>query len=397
MSAGNALSGLVILDFTRVYSGPYCTMLLADLGAEVIKIEATGRGDDTRFFYPIKDGESGYYMYLNRNKKSLCLDLKTDAGRDIALDLAKQADVVVENFSPGTMAKLGLDYEAIRKCNPEIVYASISGFGQTGPYRNKVAYDGVAQAMGGLVSLTGMPDGIPVKAGPAISDAASGVHASTAILAALYYKKETGKGQYIDIAMMDTVFSILENSVPIQTLMGEAPKRVGNANPGSSPYNTYQTKDGFIVIATANDSLFTKLCKVMGQEGLLKDPRYATNPSRKKHETEVDVFVTEWTRQHTSAEIEALLDAAGVPVSQIKTITQLVDDPHLAHRNMLVEIDHPVVGVVRYPGNPLKLSATPPNTYHRAPFLGEHSEEILKERLQHSDAAIIRLREAGVI
>ena len=229
-----ALQGLKILDFTRVYSGPYCTMLLGDLGAEVIKIEALGKGDDTRAFYPIKNGESGYFMYLNRSKRSLTLNLKSEKGLSIALALAEKADVLVENFSPGTMDKLGLGYETVQGVNPQIVYASISGFGQSGPYTHKVAYDGVAQAMGGLVSLTGLAGQIPVKAGPAISDAASGVHTATAILAALYHKQISGKGQRVDVAMMDTVFSMLENAVPVQSLMGITPTRMGNANPSSA-------------------------------------------------------------------------------------------------------------------------------------------------------------------
>ena len=339
-----ALQGLKVLDFTRVYSGPYCTMLLGDLGAEVIKIEALGKGDDTRAFYPIKNGESGYFMYLNRSKRSLTLNLKSEKGLSIALALAEKADVLVENFSPGTMDKLGLGYEAVQGVNPQIVYASISGFGQSGPYTHKVAYDGVAQAMGGLVSLTGLAGQIPVKAGPAISDAASGVHTATAILAALYHKQISGKGQRVDVAMMDTVFSMLENAVPVQSLMGITPTRMGNANPSSAPYNMYQSQDGFIVIATANDSLFHKLCKAMERPELATDQRFVTNPLRKANEQAIDALVTEWTRKHTSAAIEELLNKAGVPVSCVKTIDQLVEDPQLRHRNMLIELDHPAVG-----------------------------------------------------
>ena len=392
-----ALQGLKILDFTRVYSGPYCTMLLGDLGAEVIKIEALGKGDDTRAFYPIKNGESGYFMYLNRSKRSLTLNLKSEKGLSIALALAEKADVLVENFSPGTMDKLGLGYEAVQGVNPQIVYASISGFGQSGPYTHKVAYDGVAQAMGGLVSLTGLAGQIPVKAGPAISDAASGVHTAAAILAALYHKQISGKGQRVDVAMMDTVFSMLENAVPVQSLMGITPTRMGNANPSSAPYNMYQSQDGFIVIATANDSLFHKLCKAMERPELAADPRFVTNPLRKANEQAIDALVTEWTRKHTSAAIEELLNKAGVPVSCVKTIDQLVEDPQLRHRNMLIELDHPAVGKTLYPGNPLKLSLTPADTSKRAPLLGEHSEQILGELLGYSEADIAALRQERVI
>jgi len=397
MTMDTVLSGLKVLDFTRVYSGPYCTMLLADLGADVIKIEARNRGDDTRFFYPIKNGESGYFMYLNRNKKSLTLNLKSEKGKAIALALAKEADVLVENFSPGTMAGLGLDYESIKAVNPSIVYASISGFGQNGPYRDKVAYDGVAQAMGGLVSLTGYPGEAPVKAGPAISDAASGIHAAFALMSALYRKQSTGRGQYIDVAMMDVVFSMLENAVSVKTLMNINQSRLGNANPSSAPYNMYRCKDGHIVIATANDNLFIKLCAVMGKPELFEDPRFNSNPNRKANEDAIDAIVEAWTLQYTAAELERMLDAASVPVSPVKTIEQLVEDPHLKHRDMLVSIDHPAVGEVTYPGNPLKFSDTPVTTFNRAPLLGEHSEAVLADVLGLSSEEIAALRNEEII
>lgn len=397
MQTPHALQGLKILDFTRVYSGPYCTMLLADLGAEVIKVEAVGRGDDTRQFYPIRNGESGYFTYLNRSKKSITLNLKAEAGRTTALELARRADVVVENFSAGTIKKLGLGYEDIREVNPEIIYASISGFGQSGPYSKKAAYDAIAQAMGGMTYLTGYPDQPPVKVGPAISDAATGTHAAVAILAALYYKNATGKGQYIDIAMMDTVFSMLENSVPIMTLLGINPGRIGNANPGSAPYNMYRTQDGNVFIATANDSLFTRLIGVMGQPELIQDPRFNSNPNRKAHEKEIDPIVEAWTQQHTTAEVEKLLDEVGVPVASAKSIAELVEDPQLLHRGMIIEHDLPNVGPVKFPGNPLKLQDTPPDTSRRAPTLGEHTEEILRDVLGYTDTTIQRMREEKAI
>lgn len=392
-----ALQGMKILDFTRVYSGPYCTMLLADLGADVIKVEAVGKGDDTRHFAPIKNGQSGYYLYLNRSKKSITLDLKSEQGKKIALELAKWADVIIENFSPGTMQRLKLDYEEIKKVNPEVVYASISGFGQTGPYRNKVAYDAVAQAMGGWTNLTGFPGQVPARVGPAISDAATGVHTAVAILAAVYYKQATGKGQYIDIAMMDTVFSMLENAVSIKTLLGESPQRIGNSNPSSAPYNMYQTKDSYIVIATANDGLFTKLIHVMGQPDLIKEERFATNPARKANQKALDDIIENWTKQHTNAEIEAWLDEARVPVASLKSIDQLVEDPQIEVRQMLIEQDCPNVGKVKFPGNPIKLSQTPPDTSTRAPMLGEHTEEILKNILCYNDETIKSLKQKNII
>lgn len=397
MSGAHALGGLKILDFTRVYSGPYCTMLLADLGAEVVKVEAVGRGDDTRSFYPIKNGQSGYFTYLNRSKKSITLNLKSAAGRKVALDLARWADVVVENFSAGTIKKLGLGYEDVRAVNPHIIYASISGFGQSGPYSGKAAYDAVAQAMGGMTYLTGYPDAEPVKVGPAISDAATGVHTAVAILAALHHRTQTGEGQYIDVAMVDTVFSMLENSVPILTMMGENPGRIGNANPGSAPYNMYRTKDGSVVIATANDSLFTRLIGAMGQPELMEDPRFCSNPLRKHNEKAIDAIVEDWTQRYATAEIEAMLDAVGVPVASAKSVEQLVGDPQLNHRGMVIEQEVPGVGPVKFPGNPLKLQNTPPDTSRPAPQLGEHTEDILHEMLNCSDADIHTLREQNAI
>lgn len=397
MHGASALQGLKILDFTRVYSGPYCTMLLADLGAEVIKVEAVGRGDDTRSFYPIKNGQSGYFTYLNRSKKSITLNLKAPEGKQAALELAKWADVVVENFSAGTINKLGLGYDAVKEVNPEVIYASISGFGQSGPYSKKAAYDAVAQAMGGMTFLTGYPDGNPVKVGPAISDAATGVHTAVAILAALHYREQTGKGQYIDMAMMDTVFSMLENSVPIMTMLGENPQRIGNANPGSAPYNMYHTSDGAVFIATANDSLFKRLIGVMGQPELIDDPRFNSNPNRKLHETEIDPIVDAWTSTLPTAEVERLLDEVGVPVASAKSVAQLVEDPQLRHRGMLVEHDLPDVGPVKFPGNPLNLTLTPPDTSRRAPQLGEHTEEILSRVLGYDDARIQAMKEIQAI
>lgn len=397
MKTERALEGIRILDFTRVYSGPYCTMLLADLGAEVIKVEAVGKGDDTRFFAPIKDGESGYFMYLNRNKKSVTLDLKKEDGKKAALDLMKWADIVIENFSPGAMERLGLHYEEAKKVNPTIIYASISGFGQYGPYRDKVAYDAVAQAMGGMTNLTGFLDTQPVRVGPAIADAATGVHMAVAILSAVLYKGRTGKGQYIDVAMMDTVFSMLENFVSIKTLTDVNPQRIGNSNPSSAPYNMYRTKDNYVVIATANNSLFQKLIQAMGQPELMEEERFSSNPNRKQYEKELDPIIEAWTMQYTNQELEEILNRAKVPVASLKTIEELIDDPHIACREMLIEQDSPIVGKVKFPGNPLKMQGTPPDTSVRAPLLGEHTEEILRDVLAYTAEQIEAMRQDEII
>ncbi len=391
------LTGVKVLDFTRVYSGPYCTMMLADLGAEVIKIEVPGRGDDTRFFLPFKNDESGYYMYLNRNKKGITLDLKSEKGKQIALKLAKWADIVVENFSPGTMEKLGLSYEDIRKVNPQVIYGSISGFGQTGPYRNKVAYDAVAQAMGGLTYITGYPDKPPVKVGSSIADANAGIHMAFGLMAALYFREKTGIGQYVDVSMMDAVFSILENFVVTYTLNGVVPQRIGNENLASAPFDAYETKDDYVVIATANDNLFHKLAKAIGREDLITDPRFITNYQRKQNYKDLKGIITDWTKQYTTMEVVEILDQAKVPVAPILSMDKLVNDPQIKAREMLVDFEHPIAGKITVPGNPVKLSTTPGKMRSAAPVLGQHTEEVLQEVLGLSPQEIAELRETKVI
>lgn len=396
MDQPQALKGMKILDFSRVYSGPYCTMLLADLGADVIKVEAVGRGDDTRNFLPIKDGVSGYYNYLNRNKRSITLNLKSEEGRKIVHELAEWADIVIENFSAGTADKLGIGYEDIKKVNPEVIYASLSGFGQYGPYKNKLAFDAVAQAMAGLTSVSGPPDKA-TKVTPALSDAITGIHMAFAIMVAAYYKNNTGKGQFVDVAMFDTVFSVLEGSVVMRTMMGVNPKRLGNASEIAVPYDVYPAKDGDIVIACANDATFNRLAVLIGREDMLTDERYYTNPVRAKHRKDVDDAVANWTKEHTVADIEALFNENRVPVAPIKTMGDLVDDPHIAAREMLIEHEDPIIGKVKYPGNPIKLKDTPPTYARRAPQLGEHTTEVLSTVLGYSQEAIDALKESGNI
>lgn len=383
-----SLKGLKVLDLSRVFSGPYCTMLLGDLGAEVIKVERPKVGDDTRQFMPMKDGESGYFAYVNRNKKSIVLDMKNPDDIAVLKDLAKWADILVENFSPGVVDRLGVGYEDIKKINPEIIYGSISGFGQTGPYKAKPAYDVVVQAMGGYMNLTGEKDGKPYKLGPSIVDASAGIHMAFAIMAAVFYKTQTGKGQFIDVSMMDTVFSTLENFVITKTLTGVAPTRNGNANLGSAPFNSFKTKDGYVTIAAANDSLFKKLVEVMDQEELLENPLFKTNYERKINEEPLNKAVEKWTIQFTAKEISEMLDKAGVPVGAIQTIDDLVVDPQLRERDMLVTINHPVFGDVEFPGNPLKFSETKVEHYESAPLLGEHSMEILKNVLGYDQSML---------
>lgn len=373
------LKGIKVLDFTRVYSGPYCTMLLGDLGAEIIKVEMPGTGDETRRFLPFKNNESGYYIYVNRNKKGITLNLKNPAGREIALKLAQWADILVENFSPGTMAHLGLDYDEVRKVNPQIIYASISGFGQTGPLRNKGAYDAVVQAMGGLAGVTGFPDHPPVKTGPSIADANAGIHAAFGIVSALYHRQKTGEGQYVDVSMMDTLFSVLENFVVLYTLTGVNPERAGNENLASAPFDTFESKDDYVAIATANDPLFLKFARAMGMPELAQDERFLTNPLRKRNYAELRPIINKWTRSKTTEEIVSLLDRCKVPAAPILSIRELVAHPQIKAREMLVEVDHPVIGKFDVPGFPIKLSVTPGSVRTVAPSLGQHTDEVLSK------------------
>lgn len=394
------LAGLKVLDLSRVYAGPYCTMMLGDLGAEVIKVERPGFGDDTRDFMPVKDGESGYFAYMNRNKKSITLDLKDPKAVEIVKELAALSDIMVENFSPGVVDRLGIGYEDIKKVNPEIIYGSISGFGQYGPYKSKPAYDVVTQAMGGFMAITGEKDGKPYKLGSSIVDASAGIHMAFALMAAVYYKSQTGKGQHIDVAMMDTAFSTLENFVVTKTLTGTAPTRNGNANLGSSPFNCYKTSDGYVTIACANDSLFKKLTEVMNRPDLLEIPEYASNSLRKQNEdgeNGLNAQIEAWTVNYKTDELVEMLDNAKIPVGPILDIDDLVEDPHLKARNMLINIPHPVFGDIIYPGNPLKFSLTNEMRMDSAALLGEHTDEILEKVLKKSKKEIAELHESKVV
>ena len=381
------LSGLKVLDFTRVFSGPYCTMMLGDLGAEIIKVERKGVGDETHYFAPMKNDESGYFTYFNRNKKSLTLDLKAPEAVEIVKELAGWADIVVENFSPGVVDRLGIGYEDLKKVNPKIIYGSISGFGQTGPYKKKPAYDIVCQAMGG---------GTPYKVGPSVVDALAGIHMAFALMSAVHHRDRTGEGQFVDVAMMDTAFSVLENFVVTKTITGEAPTRNGNANLGSAPFNSFRTKDGYVTIACANNGLFKKLVKAIGREDLLEVEKYKENHLRKANEEILNPEIEKWTLQYNTDEVVKILDAASVPVGPILGIDELVEDPQIKARDMLVDITHPILGKVKYPGNPIKFSETSDLSFESAPLLGEHNDYVLKDVLKMSEEKISELKEKDI-
>lgn len=391
------LNNVRVLDFTRVYAGPYCTLLLGDMGADIIKIEQPEIGDDTRNFLPIKNGESGYFMYLNRNKKSITLNLKSIEGHKIAMRLAKDADVIVENFSPGTMKSLGLDYDTIKKINPKVIYASISGFGQTGPLKKKVAYDIVVQAMSGLIGVTGYPEYPPVKVGCSIADANVGVHCALGIVSALFHRERSGEGQYIDVAMLDSMVSVMENLFVQYTLSGIIPQRIGNDSKTTAPFAMFHSKDSYVVIAASNNKVFKRLAEAMEKSELLKNEKFNSNQHRVKNFEELRKLMEEWTQQYTTEEIVNMLDEARVPVAPILSIKDVTELPQLKEREMFVENDHPICGKFLTPGFPIKFSETPGQISKAAPLLGEDTVYILKNKLKMSDSEIEELRKNHVI
>jgi len=374
------LDDITVLDFSRVLAGPYCTMQLADLGARVIKVEQPGKGDDTRAWGPpFVNGESAYFLSINRNKESLALDLKHPRAPAIVGALLSRADVVVENFRPGTMERLGFGYDTIGPKHPRIIYCSISGFGQTGPRRLEAGYDAMMQAEGGLMSITGSPDGSPFRLGVAIGDIATGMLAVQAVLAALLARGRTGRGQRIDIAMLDAVASLLTYQASSAFATGISPKRLGNQHPSIAPYDTFSAADGEFVLSVGNDEQFLRMSTVLGQPGLATDPRFVTNADRVKNyaalRLELAGKLAAWTRN----DLLSALTAAGVPCGAVRSVTEALADPQLAARNMIVPLEHLTAGVIRVIGTPLKLSETPATIRTPPPTLGQHSAAILRE------------------
>lgn len=393
---GKALDGVRVIDLTHAYNGPFCTMHLADHGAEVIKIEKPGTGDMTREWPPISNGESGYFGAINRNKKGVTLDIRRDEGKEVFKELIKTADVVVNNFRPGTMDKLGLGYKTLKAINPRIIFAESSGFGQYGPLKDRAAYDVIAQAMGGICSITGYPDGLPIKVGPAIADNYTGTYLTLGIVMALYSREKTGLGQRVDVAMLDTIFSILESAVPIYTMTGETLSRTGYVDPATSPYDIFQCNDGYLVIACANDNTFHRLCKVMQREDLIDDPDFCSNDKRCINRTALSAIITSWTKTRSKEEIEPALLAEGVPVASVLTIDQTANLSQIAAREMLVEVEHPTLGKVRLQGVPIKLYGTPGSVSSAAPLLGQHNTEVYTS-LGINQEQIKELEASGII
>jgi len=398
MTAALPLSGLKILDLTRVLAGPYCTMVLADLGAEVVKVEVPEIGDDSRHFGPFVGAESAYFMSLNRNKKSITLNLKAERGKELFLALVGSFDVLVENFRPGTMEKLGLGYERLAEANPGLVYAAASGFGNTGPYRLKPAYDVVVQGMGGIMSITGHPGGPPTRVGASIGDITAGLFTAIGILAALRARETTGRGQMVDVAMLDCQVAILENALARYQVSGQVPGPIGNRHPSITPFSSVPAADGYLIIAIGNDALWEKFCRLVEREDLRAEPAFRTNHGRTENWNRLEPLLAEVFAPRTVAEWLALLEGAGIPCGPIQSIDQVVEDPQIRAREMVVEVEHPVAGTLKMAGCPVKLSAAPAQWLRRpSPLLGEHTEEVLADYAGVTPEDVGKLREEGVV
>ena len=392
------LQGLKVLDLTRVLAGPFSTMMLADMGATIIKIEQPVKGDDTRQMGPFQNGESAYYMNLNRNKKGVTLNLKDPEGKAIFLELLKKADVVVENYRPGTMEKLGLGYEDLKKVNPAIVYAAVSGFGHYGPYKNRPGYDIIAQAMSGLMSTSGWPGGEPTRTGTAMGDVLAGLSVTIGILAALRGRDVTGYGQKVDVALVDSAVASLEIINMIYLVEKRLPQRIGNRYESTYPYDSFQAADGSLVIGAANDKLWSNLCKVMGNPDLVGRPEFLKIKDRVKNHAELKPIIEAWTKTKKVKEIVDELLAAGVPAAPIYNIDQVVEDEHIAKaREMFVEVEHPKAGKLMVTGSHIKLSENPATVRTPAPLLGQHNAEVFGELLQMDEAKIKELQAKGIM
>jgi CoA:oxalate CoA-transferase len=392
------LDGIKVLDFTQVYSGPFCTMLLRDMGAEIIKVERPGSGDLTRIDVPHTEGnEGGAYIILNRGKKSVTVDLKNPRGVEIIKDLVQKVDVLVENFSPGTMEKLGLDSQTILKLKPGLIYASISAYGQTGPKRDYPGFDPVAQAMGGMTAVTGFPD-TPVRAGVSIADFSSGFFTAYAVVGALFHKLRTGEGQSIDISMQDCIWQLssIEYS-PYYFLLHQDPPRLGNGHSAMIPSNAYPTKDGRVFISAGVLVQVQRLYTAIGRKDLIDSPMGGNQNSRIKYRAEIDKIISDWTKDKTTAEVQVLLKKADVPCTHIPTFSEVCNDPQLAARNMITEVEQTISGKVKVPGSIFKMSKTPGGIPAPAPMLGENNDEILSGLLGYSEEKITQLSNEGVL
>ncbi len=404
-----ALGHLRILDLTRVLAGPWCAQNFADLGADVIKIERPGTGDDTRSWGPpyLRDAdgndttEAAYYLAANRGKRSVTIDIATAEGQSMVRELARQSDVVLENYKVGQLKKYGLDYDALRLEKPDLVYCSITGFGQSGPYAQRAGYDFIVQGMGGFMSLTGerddQPGGGPQQAGVAISDLMTGMYATIAVMAALAHRDRTGEGQYIDMALLDVQVAMLANMNTNYLASGVAPTRSGNAHPNIVPYQTFATADGHIIVAVGNDGQYRKFIAAGGRPELASDERFATNPMRVRHRDILVPLLADMIKTKTKQQWIDLLETAGVPCGPINTLDDVFDNPQVVARGLQMDLPHPTAGVVKLVGSPMNMSATPPHYALPPPLLGQHTDAVLQDLLGYSAERIAALRDQGVL
>lgn len=410
----NALDGIRVLDLSRVLAGPWCTQTLADLGADVIKVERCGTGDDTRTWGPpfLRDregrdtGEAAYYLGTNRNKRSITCDIARPEGQALVRELAARCDVFVENYKVGDMARYGLDYASIRAVNPRIVYCSVTGFGQTGPYRERAGYDYAVQGMGGLMSITGERDdlgGGPQKVGVAVADLFTGMYSTVGILAALRHAERTGEGQHLDMALLDTQVAMLANLGANYLVSGQVPGRAGNAHQNIVPYQVFEVApaaDGsrdYLILAVGNDSQFAKFCQVAGRADLAADPRFTRNQDRVRHRAVLVPILEDILKGRAKPDWLAALEAAKVPCGAINNLAEVFADPHVRERGMVQDWDHPLAGPMRLVASPLKMSATPVRADRVPPLLGEHTEEVLQEVLGWGADRVAALRGQGVV
>jgi len=400
MSSNNAgpLHGVRVLDLTRVLAGPYCTMFLGDLGAEIVKVEQPGTGDDTRSWGPpFAGGESAYFLCVNRNKKSLTLDLKSPGGIELLRRLALEADVLIENFRPDTLASWGLDETGLLKQNPRLIYASLSAFGGTGPMSHAPGYDLAIQAWGGLMSITGPANGEPTKVGVAIIDIVAGLMLGKSIAAALYAREKSGRGQRIETSLMEAEVASLVNAGSNYLVTGKVPGRWGNAHPNIVPYQSFKTADGHLVVGVANEAIWQRFCPVIGRTEFLDDARFDTNANRVEHRDELIGMVAEIFAGRSTREWTTVLNEAGVPCSPVQNIAEVFSEPQVLERGLLQEIEHPTAGTVRMVGPPVKFSATPASIRLAPPLLGQHTKDVLRDWLNLDDFKLEELEQQGVL
>lgn len=404
-----ALSHIRVLDLSRVLAGPWCAQNLADLGADVIKVERPGAGDDTRHWGPpfAKDlngqdtSESAYYISINRNKRSITLDISTTEGQAIVRDLAAQSDVVIENYKVGQLAKYGLDYDKLKAIKPNLIYCSITGFGQTGPYQHRAGYDFILQGMGGFMSITGeadhLPGGGPQKAGVAIVDLFTGMYASSAILAAVIHRDRTGEGQFIDMALLDTQVAMLANISSNYLCSGVSPHRWGNAHPNVVPYQTFQTSDSWMIVAVGNDGQFRHFVKAGGREHLADDPRFASNPTRIENRPALIPLLVDMVKEKSKVDWISILEKVGVPCGPINNLQEVFENEQVIARGIQMKVPHPSAGIMNLVASPMRLSKTPVEVRMPPPLLGQHTDQILSSDLGFDHQRIAQLRSKGII